>query len=41
MSDLQISLIIIGVIIIAGVVVFNRIQQERYRRLQESDDRER
>lgn len=32
MSDLQISLIIIGVIIIAGVVVFNRIQQERYRR---------
>lgn len=32
MSDLQISLIIIGVVIIAGVVAFNRIQQERYRR---------
>jgi FtsZ-interacting cell division protein ZipA len=32
MSDLQISLIIIGVIIIVGVVVFNWIQQVRYRR---------
>lgn len=32
MSDLQISLIIIGVIVIAGVVVFNWVQQERYRR---------
>ena len=32
MSDLQISLIIIGVIVIAGVVVFNWAQQVRYRR---------
>lgn len=32
MSDLQISLIIIGIIVIAGVVVFNRWQQLRYRR---------
>ncbi len=32
MSDLQISLIIIGIIVIAGVVVFNWVQQERYRR---------
>ncbi len=32
MSDLQISLIIIGVIIIAGVAVFNWLQQLRYRR---------
>ncbi|MBS0485642.1 MAG: cell division protein ZipA C-terminal FtsZ-binding domain-containing protein [Proteobacteria bacterium] len=32
MSDLQISLIIIGIIVIAGVVVFNWVQQLRYRR---------
>ncbi|MCO6427109.1 cell division protein ZipA C-terminal FtsZ-binding domain-containing protein [Nitrosomonas communis] len=32
MSDLQISLIIIGVIVIGGVVLFNWLQQERYRR---------
>ncbi|MXS83888.1 cell division protein FtsZ [Nitrosomonas oligotropha] len=32
MSDLQISLIIIGIIVIAGVVVFNWLQQLRYRR---------
>ncbi|MBL0009911.1 MAG: cell division protein ZipA C-terminal FtsZ-binding domain-containing protein [Nitrosomonas sp.] len=32
MSDLQISLIIIGVIIITGVAVFNWLQQLRYRR---------
>ena len=32
MSDLQISLIIIGIIVIAGVVVFNWLQQVRYRR---------
>ncbi|MBS0300277.1 MAG: cell division protein ZipA C-terminal FtsZ-binding domain-containing protein [Proteobacteria bacterium] len=32
MSDLQISLIIIGIIVIAGVVVFNWMQQLRYRR---------
>ncbi|OQW39202.1 MAG: cell division protein FtsZ [Proteobacteria bacterium SG_bin4] len=32
MSDLQISLIIIGIIVIAGVVVFNWLQQARYRR---------
>ncbi|MGG7054289.1 cell division protein ZipA C-terminal FtsZ-binding domain-containing protein [Nitrosomonas sp. ANs5] len=32
MSDLQISLIIIGVVVIAGVVVFNQIQQARYHR---------
>ena len=32
MSDLQISLIIIGIIIIAGVVAFNWAQQVRYRR---------
>lgn len=32
MSDLQLSLIIIGIIVIAGVVVFNWIQQQRYRR---------
>lgn len=32
MSDLQISLIIIGIIVIAGVAVFNWLQQLRYRR---------
>lgn len=32
MSDLQISLIIIGIIIIAGVALFNWVQQLRYRR---------
>lgn len=32
MSDLQLSLIIIGMIVIAGVVVFNWLQQQRYRR---------
>lgn len=32
MSDLQVSLIIIGIIIIAGVVVFNWMQQSSYRR---------
>lgn len=32
MSDLQVSLIIIGIIIIVGVVVFNWMQQLRYRR---------
>ena len=32
MSDLQISLIIIGIVIIAGVVAFNWAQQVRYRR---------
>jgi FtsZ-interacting cell division protein ZipA len=32
MSDLQISLIIIGVIVIGGVVFFNWLQQARYRR---------
>lgn len=32
MSDLQISLIIIGAIIIGGVVLFNWLQQTRYRR---------
>lgn len=32
MSDLQLSLIIIGVIVIAGVAIFNWIQQQRYRR---------
>ena len=32
MSDLQISLIIIGIIVIAGVAIFNWIQQQRYRR---------
>lgn len=32
MSDLQVSLIIIGIIIIAGVVVFNWMQQLSYRR---------
>lgn len=31
-SDLQISLIIIGIIIIAGVLVFNWVQQSRYQR---------
>ena len=32
MSDLQISLIIIGMIVIVGVVIFNWLQQHRYRR---------
>lgn len=32
MSDLQISLIIIGIIVIGGVVFFNWLQQTRYRR---------
>ena len=32
MSDLQVSLIIIGIIVIAGVVAFNWMQQLRYRR---------
>lgn len=32
MSDLQISLIIIGAVIIVGIVVFNRIQLARYHR---------
>lgn len=32
MSDLQISLIIIGIIVIAGIAVFNWLQQLRYRR---------
>ena len=32
MSDLQISLIIIGIIVIAGVAIFNWLQQLRYRR---------
>ena len=32
MSDLQLSLIIIGVVVIAGVAVFNWLQQQRYRR---------
>lgn len=36
MSDLQISLIIIGIIIIIGVAVFNWVQQLRYRRKIES-----
>lgn len=36
MSDLQISLIIIGIIIIIGVVIFNWVQQQRYRRKIES-----
>ncbi len=32
MSDLQLSLIIIGVIVVAGVAIFNWLQQQRYRR---------
>ena len=32
MSDLQISLIVIGIVIIAGVVFFNWMQQRRYQR---------
>lgn len=32
MSDLQLSLIIIGVVVIAGVAIFNWVQQQRYRR---------
>lgn len=36
MSDLQVSLIIIGIIIIIGVAIFNRVQQLRYRRKIES-----
>ncbi|PXW89711.1 FtsZ-interacting cell division protein ZipA [Nitrosomonas sp. Nm84] len=31
-SDLQLSLIIIGIIVIVGVVIFNWLQQQRYRR---------
>jgi FtsZ-interacting cell division protein ZipA len=36
MSDLQVSLIIVGIIIIIGVAVFNRMQHLRYRRKIES-----
>ncbi len=36
MSDLQISLIIIGIIIIVGVAIFNWVQQQRFRRKIES-----
>ena len=36
MSDLQVSLIIIGIIIIIGVAIFNWVQQLRYRRKIES-----
>ncbi|MCC7092478.1 MAG: cell division protein FtsZ, partial [Nitrosomonas sp.] len=32
MSDLQLSLIIIGAIVVAGVAIFNWLQQQRYRR---------
>lgn len=32
MSDLQLSLIFIGVIVVAGVAIFNWLQQQRYRR---------
>jgi FtsZ-interacting cell division protein ZipA len=32
MSDLQISLIIIGLLVVAGVYLFNRMQEQRYRR---------
>lgn len=32
MSDLQLSLIIIGAIIIVGVAIFNWVQQQRYQR---------
>jgi FtsZ-interacting cell division protein ZipA len=32
MSDLQLSLIIIGIVVIVGVIVFNWLQQQRYRR---------
>lgn len=32
MSDLQLSLVIIGAVVIAGVVIFNWIQQQRYQR---------
>ena len=32
MSDLQLSLIVIGVVVIAGVLLFNYLQQTRYRR---------
>ena len=32
MSDLQISLIVIGVVVVVGVVLFNWMQQRRYRR---------
>lgn len=41
MSDLQLSLIIIGILIIAGVAIFNWFQQQRYRRkIQEAFDHE-
>lgn len=36
MSDLQVSLIIVGIIIIIGVAIFNRMQHLRYRRKIES-----
>jgi FtsZ-interacting cell division protein ZipA len=32
MSDLQLSLIVIGLLVIAGVYLFNRMQEQRYRR---------
>lgn len=32
MSDLQISLIVIGVVVVVGVVLYNGLQQRRYRR---------
>ena len=39
MSDLQLSLIIIGILVITGVVIFNWFQQQRYRRnIQEAFD---
>ncbi len=41
MSDLQLSLIIIGVIVIAGVAIFNWLQQQRYhRKIQSAFDQE-
>lgn len=41
MSDLQLSLIIIGILVIAGVIMFNWFQQQRYRRkIQEAFDHE-
>jgi FtsZ-interacting cell division protein ZipA len=32
MSDLQLSLIVVGLLVIAGVYLFNRMQEQRYRR---------
>ena len=32
MSDLQLSLIVLGLLVIAGVYLFNRMQEQRYRR---------